>query len=441
MSDISINSKFLPFMCSKSRFQMLKGGRGSSKSHHAGLKMIFGILGIDPETWKKTTKPFRGVMSRDTHENIRDGQYAEIVDLIKLYELEDRIQVGKSPFSFYCPDTGFNIIAKATTASRKTAKSKTKGIKDPTLIWVDELPDMEYDHFRKLSMSVRKIGADCQIICCHNTDIDENHWVRKHFYSEERTDTFYLHSTYLDNIANLNAGAVAEYEYLKVIDPELYSVEVLGGWGKKKVIRPFATQYDQKKHRKECQLQPNRTIYLSLDFNLDPFAFNLYHIWEDVEGFHLHAFDEMSIDSGSLPEAANQIRAKYGHLLHNFHITGDYNGTARSMQSPSNESNYKMLLRLLGISERQLEVKPNPRHKNSRSDCNFLFAYAEDIRIGLNCVNLERDLRTVEVDPDEKIIKSNRNKAEQQADHLDDFRYLVNSRIVQEWKGRKQNRR
>jgi len=37
-------------------------------------------------------------MSRDTHENIRDGQYAEIVDLIKLYELEDRIQVGKSPF-------------------------------------------------------------------------------------------------------------------------------------------------------------------------------------------------------------------------------------------------------------------------------------------------------------------------------------------------------
>jgi len=446
MAEIKISDKIVPFLVSKARYQMLRGGRGSGKSHSAALKMIFGLLGIDPYldengdlSFRKSTAHFRGVISRDIMENIRDGQYQDIIDLIKLYELEDRIVVGKSPYSFYCPETGFNIIAKATRQSRNDAKAKTKGIKDPTMIWVDELPDMEKDHFRKLAMSARKIGSHCQIICTHNTDISEEHWVRKEFYETKKENSFYLHGTYKDNIDNLLPSAIEDYESLKITSPEDYAVEVLGEWGAKKVVRPFATQYKQEKHRKECTLQPNRTIYLNVDFNLDPFAIGFAHIWEDKGGFHFHNFDEFSIDSGNLHEAAKQIKSKYGHLMHNFHVSGDYSGRARSMQSPSNESNYELLMRLLGLNIRQMELKPNPRHENSRSDVNFLLAHSEDFRVDpINSPLLERDFRIVEVDSNEKIIKSNRGNISQQADHLDRFRYLCNTRVVKEWIARKQ---
>lgn len=446
--EIKVSPKIVPFLASKARYQLLRGGRGGFKSHSAALKMIFGILGLDPFIdgegnlqFKKTERHFRGVISRDILENIRDGQYQDICDLIKMYELEDRIVIGKSPYSFFCPATGFNIIAKATRQSRTDAKAKTKGIKDPTMIWVDELPDMEKDHFRKLAMSARKAGSDCQIICTHNTDIDAEHWVRKEFYETPIEDAFYLHTTYLDNLENLSPSAVEDYERMKITSPDDYLVEVRGEWGSKKVVRPFATRYNDKLHKKPCVLQPHRTIYFSVDFNLDPFAMGFAHIWEDKDGLHFHNFDEFSIDGGNLPEAISQIKAKYGHLLHNFYVVGDYNGNARNMQSPSNESNYRLLKRQLQLSDRQFDVRPNPRHKNSRTDCNFILAHCEDFRVDpINSLHLESDFRLVEVDADEQIIKANRNKVGQKADHLDRWRYLVNSIVIQQWITRKQKR-
>jgi hypothetical protein len=119
-------------------------------------------------------------------------------------------------------------------------------------------------------------------------------------------------------------------------------------------------------------------------------------------------------------------------------ITGDYNGTARQMAAPDGLSHYLTLKRMIGLTDRQFDIRPNPRHSNSRSDCNFILANAEDFRVSPNCVHLERDLRTVEVDSDEKIIKVNRSKVEQRADHLDAFRYLCNTKALQDWAKRKQ---
>ncbi len=430
--EISINEVFWDCLTTDKRYVHSYGSRGSGKSRQEAIGFVLDIL---------NPAYFKGVLVREVQGSIRQSQFSEISAVIELANLQDKIEINGSRMEFFCPATGNRIISQGLKKSKSTDTAQFKSITDPTKIWIEEAEEIGEEDFNKIDGSVRKKNAKCQIRFTYNTNIEPDHWIRKTFHKVRRNDTFYLHTTYLVNVDNLDDNYISSRETMAITDPERYAVEVLGEWGAKKVIRPFATQYNQTKQRKECVLQPNRTIFLSLDFNLDPFAFNFYHVWEDVEGFHLHAFDEMTIESGSLPEAANQIRAKYGHLLHNFHITGDYNGTARSMQNPSNESNYKMLMRLLNISERQLEVKPNPRHKNSRSDCNFMLAHGEDIRIGLNCLNLERDLRIVEVDPDEKIIKKDRNKNEQLADHLDDFRYLVNSRIVQEWIQRKQNRR
>ena len=340
---------------------------------------------------------------------------------------------------FFCPSTGNSIISRGLKKSKTSDTARFKSITDPSKVWIEEAEEISKDDFIKIDGSVRKKNVKCQIRLTYNTNIEPEHWIRQDFHDPQREDTFYLHTTYLVNVSNLDAKYISSREELKHRDYDRYLVDVMGHWGSKKVERPFATQYDQKKHFKECYFQQQRTVFLSMDFNLDPFAFTFGHIWQDIDGFHFWIFDEMSIEGGNLPEAVSQIRSKYGAWLHNFVVCGDYNGNNRSMQSASLESNYQMLQRLLNLNSKQMKVKPNPRHKNSRSDCNFLLAHAEDLRIHTDCVSLDADMRLVEVDADEKIIKQDRKKIGQKADLLDAFRYMADTQEVKEWMKHKQS--
>jgi len=429
MSKIQINSVFWECLNTDKRYVHSYGSRGSGKSRQEAIGFVLDIL-----------KPgyFKGVLVREVQDTIRHSQFAEIKAVIDAAELNDRIEVNESRMEFYCPATKNSIISRGLKKSRTTDTARFKSITDPTKVWIEEAEEISADDFAKIDGSVRKKNAKCQIRLTYNTNIEPDHWIRKKFHDPQREDTFYLHTTYLVNLENLDPQYIASREELKHRDYDRYLVDVMGHWGAKKVQRPFATQYDQKKHFKACEFQPQRTVFLSMDFNIDPFAFTFGHIWVDREGLHFWIFDEMTIEGGNLPEAASQIRAKYEPWLHNFLICGDYNGNNRSMQSANLESNYQMLQRLLRLNGKQFKVKPNPKHKNSRSDCNFLFAHGEDVRIGTNCLNLDADLRLVEVDADEKIIKQDRKKIGQKADLLDAFRYMADTQEVKDWMRTKQ---
>lgn len=430
--NIRVNEFFWECLTTDKRYVHSYGGRGSGKSKQEAIGFVLDIL--KPEY-------FKGILVREIQGSIRKSQFAEISRVIEEAELSGRIQSNETRMEFYCPETGNTIISQGLKKSKSTDTAQFKSIENPTKVWIEEAEEISKADFEKIDGSLRKKGAKCQIRFTYNTNIEPDHWIREDFHTTLREDTFYIHSTYLINLGNLDADYIATRAAMAISDPERYNVEVMGAWGSKKVIRPFATAYNPDKHRKACTLQPNRTIYLSLDFNLDPFAMGFAHVWLDKEGMHIHNFDELTIASGNIPEAVNQIRAKYGHLLHNFHVVGDYNGNNRNMQSPDNSSNYQMLMRMLGFSTKQMHVRPNPRHSNSRSDTNFVLAHCEDYRVDVeNCLSLDLDLRLVEVDTNEKIIKSDRTKTGQKADHLDAQRYLINDAIIQDWIKNKQRR-
>lgn len=426
---LTVNEIFWECLTTDKRYVHSFGGRGSGKSRQEAIGFILDIL---------KSEYFKGVLVREVQDTIRHSQFAEIKAVIESAGLADRIEINESRMEFYCPATGNSIISRGLKKSNTKETARFKSITDPTKVWIEEAEEISEIDFEKIDGSVRKKNAKCQIRLTYNTNIEPDHWIRQKWHEPERDDTFYLHTTYLVNLENLDQKYIESRDEMRERDFDRYSVEVMGEWGSKKVERPFATQYNKDRHFKPCQFQQQRTVFLSMDFNLDPFAFIFCHIWRDKTGFHFHVFDEMSIEGGSLPEAVSQIKAKYAPWLHNFVICGDYNGNARNMQSASLESNYQMLKRLLRLNDRQIQVKPNPRHNNSRSDCNFLLAHAEDVRIDLNCVNLDADLRLVEVDADEKIIKQNRKKIGQKADFLDAFRYAADTREVKDWMKTKQ---
>lgn len=201
---------------------------------------------------------------------------------------------------------------------------------------------------------------------------------------------------------------------------------------------PFFFNYDPKIHEDpKLLIRPNSQLFISLDFNLVPFAVIFANIFRDDEGLHIRVFDEMEIEKGSIPAMIAAIQDRYQYLLTQCSITGDYNGKKGELSQADNASLFTQLLRGLKISESHLKIKPNPTHINSRADCNYLLHWSkpEDSRIILKinpntCPNLSRDMKNIQYDTlKNEIVKKNRKDINQRGDFADAFRYLVNTFI------------
>lgn len=208
-----------------------------------------------------------------------------------------------------------------------------------------------------------------------------------------------------------------------------------GNWDVDRDIQnPFAYQYDPIYHESTMAVfDPTKQLYISIDFNLNPFAVTFWHHWQDLKGYHWHGIDEGEIAQGSIPEMIDFIRGRYGKYLHQCIVTGDAMGKARNISEKDNASHYLALQRGLGLSTHQVKVPANPEHVNSRTDCNQLLRLAKmpgsifDVKINpVRMANLCRDNRSVQCDASGAIMKGNRKDLSQRADYLDTERYFFN---------------
>lgn len=206
---------------------------------------------------------------------------------------------------------------------------------------------------------------------------------------------------------------------------------IYGDWeAQREVSRPFMNQYKSSKHESvDAIFQSDKPLLIMIDFNMNPFAVNFGHLWKDGNGEHFHIFDELDIMHGSIPEMIDRIKAKYSNKLSSCRITGDASGNKGELGQRDNASNYIQLMRGLGINSKQLEVpSKNPLHDNSRTDCNYVLYHFNDFKINpAKCPNTCRDMRTVQADAFNSIVKKNRHDLSQQADHLDGIRYGINT--------------
>lgn len=208
-----------------------------------------------------------------------------------------------------------------------------------------------------------------------------------------------------------------------------------GNWDvERDVSNPFAFQWSTPDHTgTEAIFQPEKRIYASIDFNLNPFCVTFWHNWEDQYGYHLHGFDEASIDNGSIQAMISLIRTRFGPFLYNLVITGDSMGSNRDIGKVDNSSHYMEIIKGLGLSESQLQVPHNPTHVNSRADVNSLLYMArqagsrfsvklhpEKMRMTIN------DFKVVQCDAFGGIIKKDRKDLNQRADFLDTGRSVIN---------------
>jgi len=177
--------------------------------------------------------------------------------------------------------------------------------------------------------------------------------------------------------------------------------------------------------------QENKQLYISMDFNLNPYAVTFWHVWQDVDGYHIDGIDEVEISNGSIPAMIDLIKERYGRKLYTAILTGDSMGNQQNMARRDNASHYTEIARGLNLSVNQIKVPANPTHKNSRAEVNYMFWAAKKpggrLKIRLHPVRMKQtvqDCKLVQCDAFDGIVKRNRNDLNQRADYLDTMRSL-----------------
>lgn len=221
-------------------------------------------------------------------------------------------------------------------------------------------------------------------------------------------------------------------EEIGMFSPEQIQQEIYGEFIEMDALNPFADQFIDSVHTcKRLPFDPQRQLYIRIDFNLTPFGVTFGHIWRDNK-IHYHVIDEAEIKQGSIPAMIDLINQRYETQLPSCRMTGDNLGTRGEISQRDNASNFTQLQRGLKLRDSQLQVLGNPTHKNSRADVNYVLFHSSkddsyfDFKIYDNCVNTIRDFKSVQCDAFGEILKRDRKDVNQRADFLDCERYGIN---------------
>ena len=229
-SKIELNEKYTPLVNSSSRYFVVSGGRGSSKSFSIATYLLL-------KTFEKDQVI---LFSRYTMVSAEISVIPEFNDKIKTLELEHLFHITNK--EIVNKITGSKIIFKGLKTGSKVQTANLKSIEGLTIFVLDEAEELRDEEiFDKINLSIRTKDADNQVILVFNPPT-KSHWLYTRWFRDSgvkegsnitKGNTTYIHTTYLDNIENLSDDFVKEMEDMKLKDPKKYDNVVMGGFKSK----------------------------------------------------------------------------------------------------------------------------------------------------------------------------------------------------------------
>lgn len=224
---IKISDKYKPLWEEGTRYYVITGGRGSSKSFSVGLYLA-----------QKTFEAGNKILfTRYTMTSAHTSIIPEFEEKIDILNAHPHFSVNKTDITNRA--TGSEIIFKGikTSSGNQTAALKSlQGVSVWVLDEAEELADEET--FDKIDMSIRKKGKKNIVILILNPATKE-HWIYKRFFEEKgvsggfngvKDNVTYIHTDYRDNIKNLSESFLDRIYQIRDTKPEKYKHIVLGGW-------------------------------------------------------------------------------------------------------------------------------------------------------------------------------------------------------------------
>ena len=232
------SSKYKPLYTSTDPLIIVTGGRGSGKSH--------AVSECDCRTTLQ--KGNKTLYTRYTLSSAHISIIPEYRQKLKILGIESYCDITKD--AIINKLTGSSVLFKGIKTSSGNQTANLKSVKDPNRWILDEAEEMpSYELFQKIKRSIRKKGAFNQTILvlnpCHYA-----HWIPQTFFEPNKIPNgfngsvdgiTYIHTTYHDNISNLDEAFLLDAEKTKERNIEEYNHVFLGHWAKD-VINALWTQ-------------------------------------------------------------------------------------------------------------------------------------------------------------------------------------------------------
>jgi phage terminase large subunit len=235
MISLEFSKIYKPIFTTPARYIHLWGGRGRGGSFTGTGYFLFLI-----------TKPayFRGYFLREVFSDIRESLWRDFKDRIDENESvnENDFLFNESQMSVVYKPTGNMIMSKGFKKSSGNRTAKLKSIAGATHVLIEESDEIAESDFKQLDDSLRTVKGDIQVLQIFNPP-PKGHWLWKRWYILQE-DTQYpgffrgypkqdptllsIHSTFRDNLKNLNESFIQNLINYKSTDPDYYGIMVEG---------------------------------------------------------------------------------------------------------------------------------------------------------------------------------------------------------------------
>ena len=416
--DIEIGAKFKELVFTDKRYVIAMGGRGSSKSTHATLKVLF-------KSFEPKYNHIVYVNKEKAH--IKAQQFQTFKMVATQYGIYDQ-------FKWYNGDYRIENIRTGTifTPLGMDDPEKTKGIADPTIIYWDEITKGNQNDFTTLNALLRTPKNKHQFIMCFNP-VSERHWLRDYFFDKEdpykinedfAAETYFSHSTFKDN-PFINQK---EYERTLLLNSggsqSRLECDMYGRWGVEQIENPAIRNFNESRHVGKAVRNASYPLIFSVDFNCQPLICLVCQEYKDTT-HKIRVLEEIRLENATTQDLINVIKSKYTLFeLSRALFTGDASGQNKTTASAF--SNFQQLDRAFKLNKRLILPRSNPSVLDTLDLLDFIFGLHPDFIIDESCKTLVFELLYTEKD-EKGLVKKNRNKDEHKADALDCLRYFGNT--------------
>jgi PBSX family phage terminase large subunit len=447
MSVIQVNINpeiFVPayhhLLTSDADMDILYGGRDGAKSHFVAQKSILDCL---------QQSYFRMVLIKETYESIKDSQFKTIKEIVEEWGLSEFFTFRLSPLEIECVNSN-SFLARGCDNPQKL-----KSIRNPSHAWYEEGNQLSEEEYITASTSLRSDKGKVKEYLTFNPEAEgdyKQHWIYKYFYSKQASRLYNnfkaerfikipgkseavkivytsTHTTYHDN-PYCPLERQAKLEDLKETNPYYYNVYTLGKWGVKLVTAPFLFNFDRSRHEGTTIWNPSEVTYLSFDFNKNPICCSVWQWYNDTEKDNqewIYCIECIKLPHSDIFKLCDVIRAKYPDAL--FFVTGDRSGLDSNALVKDDVNYYDIIQAELDLNDAVIQVVTNPRIEENQVLCNKILKKRNVLLDSENCQSLIFDCMFVQLTPEGKIKKENRDDPTQQADALDTMRYFFNRYI------------
>lgn len=428
---------FLPcyrhLLDSKADIDFLWGGRDSGKSAHVARELIRACL---------SASYFRCVLVRKVFNTVKDSQWQLLRDVVDEWGLSELFTFNVSPLEIKCVN-GNKFICRGMDEP-----GRLKSISNPSHCWAEEMNQLELDDFIVLLTSLRYNRGRVKVWGSFNPECDgdfTDYWLYKTFFNRTEVNFTDLWKLKLPPTAQYPEGQVISYHYqsthttyhdnkfcrperimfleqLSDLDPYYYQVFTLGKWGNRKVGDPFCYCFNKDKHVGPTKLKKGLEVILSFDFNKNPVTCGVYQ----HEGNDIWCVEAIMLDNSDIYKMCDYILMGYGNCM--LLVTGDATGRASSALVQDGINYYTVIKSKLRLGQAQLKVPTiNPKVAENRTLVNAVLHTCNVKFDPINAKGLIFDCINVAVNDVGEIDKGDRNNKKKRADHLDNFRYYLNT--------------